>query len=54
MILEGCQELVPPVREWTGCYKCYQSLLLRFHGRVWARRRVYGARRMWALSGHMT
>jgi hypothetical protein len=25
MILESCQELVPPVREWTGCYKWYQS-----------------------------
>jgi hypothetical protein len=25
------------VREWTGCYKWYQSRPSWFHGRVWAR-----------------
>jgi hypothetical protein len=24
-------------RDWTGCYKWYQSRPSRFHGRVWAR-----------------
>jgi hypothetical protein len=24
-------------RDWTGCYKWYQSRSSRFHGRVWVR-----------------
>jgi hypothetical protein len=37
MILERCQEYVSPVRDWTGCYKWYQSQPSWFYGRVWAR-----------------
>jgi hypothetical protein len=37
MILESCNEYVPLVREWTGCYKWYQSWPSWFHGRVWVR-----------------
>jgi hypothetical protein len=37
MVLDGCQEKVPPIREWTRCYKRYQSRPSRFHGRVWDR-----------------
>jgi hypothetical protein len=37
MILESCQDYISLVREWTGCYKWYESRPSRFHGRVWAR-----------------
>jgi hypothetical protein len=37
MVLEGCQEFVSMVREWTGCYKWYQNRPSRFYGCVWAR-----------------
>jgi hypothetical protein len=37
MILEDCQEWVPPVQEWMRCYKWYQSQPSRFHGRACAR-----------------
>jgi hypothetical protein len=37
MILECYHEYVPQVREWTGCYKWYQSRPSQFHWCVWAR-----------------
>jgi hypothetical protein len=51
MILEGCKEFAPPVRECTRCYKWYQSRPSRFHRHVWAT--CLGIWNMWAPSDHM-
>jgi hypothetical protein len=37
MILEAARSKYRRSRDWTGCYKWYQSRPSRFHGCVWAR-----------------